>query len=82
MCFHKKLLAGKFSHASNLTIQQSLENAVFPPSANMRVGSIRVSDGTVCRGIISPCGYDCMHTTFVLLSPSAEGWMSPEVKDV
>lgn len=80
MWFHKKLLAGKFSHSSNLSIQQSLQNAVFLPSANMRVGDIRVSDGIVCRGIIF--GYGCMHITFVLLSPSAEGWMAPEVKDV
>lgn len=35
--FIKKLLAGKFSQSSNISIQQSLQNAVLP-SVNIRIG--------------------------------------------
>lgn len=40
MGFHKNLLTEKLSHSSNLSIQESLQNAVFMPSANLRVGDI------------------------------------------
>lgn len=65
MWFHKKLLAGKFSLSGNLWIQQSLQSEVFLLSANVRAGDNWVSDGRVCRGIILPCRYGCMHNTFV-----------------
>lgn len=70
----------KFSHSSNLSIQQM--HVAFVSSANMRAGDMWISDGIIRRGIILPCGSGCMHARFVLLALNAEGWMAPEVKYV